>query len=341
MNTIPAVLERHHAKRVALYSHKGGVGKTTLTANIAFALAETGQNVLLIDSDPQCSLSAYLLDGKRLDTLLDESDSEAGATVWSSLKWVQTKAQEPRPLEPTGVRAKISLLPGDIRMSEFEEQLQQYWRETAERRPSAFVGCTALSLVTNSICAKHRIDVVFYDCGPNIGPLNRTIVLDCDLFIIPVACDEFSVRAVRTLGYTLPRWLSQWSDIADLAPDGTYLLPGRPHFLGYIAQQYRVYGGQITQGFAQFLDKIDRQVGADVVSVLRQFDPQLTSDHRSYEFGQIKNLSSIVAASQSAHLPLWAVSEGSAEARNEAKDEFYKMASRIVKAGVSGGKANG
>ena len=40
--------------RIALFNHKGGVGKTTLTANIAFALAEMGKSVLLVDSDPQC-----------------------------------------------------------------------------------------------------------------------------------------------------------------------------------------------------------------------------------------------------------------------------------------------
>ena len=39
--------------RITLFNHKGGVGKTTLTTNIAFALAEMGKSVLLVDSDPQ------------------------------------------------------------------------------------------------------------------------------------------------------------------------------------------------------------------------------------------------------------------------------------------------
>jgi len=335
---LPTVLERQRTKRVALYSHKGGVGKTTLTANLAFALAEAQHNVLLIDSDPQCSLSACLLDEKKVDNLLDASDTEKGETIWSSLKWVQTAEQEPAPVEPLPISTHLHLLPGDIRMSEFEEDLQESWKKATERQERGFAGCTALSLVANSICARHAVDVLFYDCGPNTGPLNRTILLDCDFFIIPVACDEFSVRAVRTLGYTLARWLSQWSDIADLAPDGTYLLPGRPRFLGYIAQQFRVYGGEITQEFGKFLDRIDRQVRADVVNVMGQFDPDLISDRRSYEFGQIQNLSSIVAASQRMRVPVWAVNEGSSYTRETAKDQFYRMADRIAKETVGGGK---
>jgi hypothetical protein len=50
------------AKVIALFNHKGGVGKTTSTLSLGWKLAETGKRVLLIDADPQCSLTGTLVD---------------------------------------------------------------------------------------------------------------------------------------------------------------------------------------------------------------------------------------------------------------------------------------
>ena len=78
---------RHHAKRFAIFNHKGGVGKTTLTVNIAFAVASIlGRKVLLVDSDPQCNLTSYLVEESVVDDMLNNSDGAAGRTVWSAVK---------------------------------------------------------------------------------------------------------------------------------------------------------------------------------------------------------------------------------------------------------------
>lgn len=52
---------RKAVKKIALFNHKGGVGKTTLTVNITDALAESGKTVLLVDADPQCNLTSFYL----------------------------------------------------------------------------------------------------------------------------------------------------------------------------------------------------------------------------------------------------------------------------------------
>ena len=49
---------------ISMFNNKGGVGKTTLTWNIADALAEKGKKVLLVDFDPQCNLSIAMLGGR-------------------------------------------------------------------------------------------------------------------------------------------------------------------------------------------------------------------------------------------------------------------------------------
>jgi cellulose biosynthesis protein BcsQ len=237
---------RHRSKRLVIFNHKGGVGKTTLTVNIADALADAGKRVLLVDSDPQCNLSSYLVEASVLDDLLDRSDSDGGGTLWSALKPIVEASGDVKQIEAVERSASVFLLYGDLRLADFEQELGQMWTDALQRKPKGYRGTTALSYLVNEVSARHDIDFVFYDCGPNIGPLNRVILLDCDHFIVPAALDEFSVRALKTLGFSLETWIQTWDTILDLAPDGIYLLPGKPKFLGYIAQRFRVYAGQIS-----------------------------------------------------------------------------------------------
>jgi cellulose biosynthesis protein BcsQ len=204
-------VKRHPSHRLAIYNHKGGVGKTTLTVNIAAALASLRKNVLLVDADPQCNLTAYLVDAPVVDDLLDRSNEPNGATIWSALKPISEATGDVRIVKPIELSLRrVFLLPGDILLSEFERDLTQLWGDCFEGRVKGFRGTTALSILVTSIAAKYDIDFVFYDLGPNIGPLNRVALLDCDYFIVPAACDLFSIRALKTLGHTLSTWIRNW-----------------------------------------------------------------------------------------------------------------------------------
>lgn len=303
------------------------MGKTTLTYNIAYALASHNKRVLLVDSDPQCNLSAYLIDGDVLDDILDHSDDVDGKTIWSAVKPVVELTgpiREPVPLELHG--RDIFLMPGDIRLSDFEADLNNFWAECLQRKVRGFTGTTALSQLVGNICDRHNIDFVFYDSGPNIGPLNRVILLDCDFFIVPVACDLFSVRALKTLGRTLAAWISEWQIITDLAPTDTYLLPGQPEFLGYIPQNFSLYRGGVAAGPAKYLSMIDRSIHTDVVGVLRKVVSIRASG--SFRLGEVKDFGVLIAASQREGKPLQEV--GNASQRATARAAFDGIARKII-----------
>ena len=94
--------------RITIFNHKGGVGKTTLTANIAFALSSIGKSILLIDSDPQCNLTSYLLSDDVVDELLNHSDDTDGQTIWTALKPVLDNVGVGRFVDPTPVGNIVS-----------------------------------------------------------------------------------------------------------------------------------------------------------------------------------------------------------------------------------------
>jgi cellulose biosynthesis protein BcsQ len=325
-------LKRHRAKRIALFNHKGGVGKTTLTVNIAAALASMGKKVLLVDADPQCNLTSYLVAEDVLDHWLDESDSSDGVTLWTALRPIVEATGDLHQVEPVepGIR-RVLLLPGDIRLSDFEEELTQMWRDCFQRKLRGLRGTSAMSQLINYVCVDHSIDYVFYDCGPNVGPLNRVILLDCNFFIVPAACDLFSIRALKTLGQTLATWVSDWRMIYRLAPDGIYLLRGDPRFLGYIPQHFRIYRGQVASGYSKYMSQIEKHIASDVVRVLRKIDPKLASTSLSQnKLGQIKDFGTLANESQIEGVPLMHANVGNPEQKRQAQLAFEAIAAKII-----------
>src|SRR6266446_5036031 len=103
--------------RIVLFNHKGGVGKTTLTVNLAHALADAGKRVLLVDTDPQCSLSSFFLEEQFLDKMLDESETAEGNTLWSALRPVSEGTGPPEPIHAVPIKDNLHLAVGDIRLA--------------------------------------------------------------------------------------------------------------------------------------------------------------------------------------------------------------------------------
>lgn len=317
--------------KISVFNHKGGVGKTTLTMNLTSALADMGRRVLLVDTDPQCNLTSYLIADDVVDNLLDKADSDSGNTIWSALRPISEATGGFKLVKPLATPvANLSLLPGDIRLSEFEVDLSEFWAQSFQRKIKGFRGTAAISELADAVAEKLGADYIFYDSGPNIGALNRCILLDCDYFIVPVACDLFSVRALRTLGRTLVSWIQDWQTISALAPEETPLLAGKPKFLGYVPGGFRVYGGAMAQQHSHYLSQIEKDIYSQVVTLLRKADPDLAQGSMSqFKLGEIKDFASLVPASQREGRPLYAVSAGTPAQRATARQAFMTLAKRV------------
>ena len=160
-------------------NQKGGVGKTTTTISLGAALVEAGRRVLLVDFDPQGSLTvglgvnAHELDQSIYHVLMDRS---------LSLRDI---------IRPTSVPG-LDLAPANIDLSAAEMQLvTEVGREQALARALYDV--------------RDDYDVVLVDCQPSLGLLTVNALTASDGVIIPLECEYFALRGVALLKETIEK----------------------------------------------------------------------------------------------------------------------------------------
>jgi cellulose biosynthesis protein BcsQ len=279
---------------LSFFNHKGGVGKTTLTVNVAHALVDLGVKVLMVDADPQCNLTSFFLEEKQLDELLGESDDVNGGTIWSAIKPVVDGKGPIKEVDAYQIRDGLYLCAGDVLLADYEEELPAAWTGSFARKGRDYDVMCALSDAARSMGARYEVDLVIYDVGPNVGPLNRSILLDSDFFATPVAADLFSLRALSTVGRSVSRWISDWKTVRGLAPAGARsLLPGNPIYIGYITSAYKVSSGRnSTKPHEHWEGKIAPRVRDRVVDSLRAIDAALVP-HSSNKLAAIKDFHSL------------------------------------------------
>ena len=177
---VPAPLQSHGPARIiAMCNQKGGVGKTTTTISLGAALAEYGRKVLLVDFDPQGSLSVGL--GFNPNTL--------DGTIYNLLMERDTRIDEV--ISKTNV-VGMDLLPSNIDLSAAEVQLVT---EVAREQ--------SLSRVLRP--AMDEYDVILIDCQPSLGLLTINALTAADGVIVPLECEYFALRGVALLTETIDK----------------------------------------------------------------------------------------------------------------------------------------
>jgi chromosome partitioning protein len=176
----PPALDHHGpALIIAMCNQKGGVGKTTSTINLGAALAELGRKVLLVDFDPQGSLSVGL--GVNPHTL--------EYSVYNLLLSKVTTVDEV--IDATNVE-NLDLLPSNIDLSAAEVQLVS---EVAREQ-------TLLRVLEK---VRDRYDIILIDCAPSLGLLTINALTAADKVIMPLETEFFALRGIALLNDTISK----------------------------------------------------------------------------------------------------------------------------------------
>lgn len=166
---------------IAVVNQKGGTGKTTTCENLGIGLANEGKKVLLVDTDPQGSLSIALGNSRPDDLPVTLTDLMAKIM------------QDQPPLPKEGILSHeegVDLVPANITLSGLEVSLV-----------NAMSRETILKQYLETV--KGQYDYILLDCMPSLGMLTVNALAASDQVLIPVQANYLSAKGLEQLLQTV------------------------------------------------------------------------------------------------------------------------------------------
>ena len=162
---------------IAVTNQKGGVGKTTTTANLGIGLARQGKKVLLIDLDPQASLTLSL-GFKNPDDLYP--------TVTDVMNDIIENGELTKDFSVMKNNEGVDVLPANLELCGIEVRLvNEMSREQI------------LKAYTENV--RSNYDYILIDCMPSLGMLTFNALVAADRVIIPTQPEFLSAKGLETL----------------------------------------------------------------------------------------------------------------------------------------------
>lgn len=226
---------------MAVVNQKGGTGKTTTTENLGVGLAMEGKKVLVVDTDPQASLTISL--GYPVPDELPTTLSDMMAKVMME-----------KPIEPgEGILHHpegIDLMPSNIELSGLEVSLVNAMsRETILRQYLDTV--------------KQSYDFILLDCMPSLGMLTVNALAAADTVLIPVQAQYLPAKGLEQLLQTINKVRRQINPKLKIEGILLTMVDGRTNYTKDISNLIREsYGGKLKV----YKTDIPRSVRAEEIS---------------------------------------------------------------------------
>jgi len=197
-------LEPRKAAIICLMNLKGGVGKTTIAANLGAMMAHKGRDVLLVDLDFQGSLTSLCVNGRSIQTLRDQH------------RFVQIAFGD-HAIEPADLRRAMvqlgetsTLLAADEDLVNCEQRQMTRWLIGESEDDVRF----RLRSLLHADEIQNRFDVILLDCPPRLTTASINALAASDFVLIPTLMDSPSTERVPSL----LAWLRQLKDHTELCP---------------------------------------------------------------------------------------------------------------------------
>lgn len=249
---------------VAVMNYKGGVGKTTLTANLGAVAAARGLRVLLLDLDPQTNLtfSFYSID----DWHHQLKDSNRTIKQWYEgelpgrdiplADLVVTPERVNKVLDGTGGR--VDLISSHLGLIDIDLQLAALLGgattiEGSKRRFLDLHSCLRHALRDSHFT---QYDLVLIDCAPNFGIVTKTAIVASEQVLVPAKADYLSTLGLDYLVGNCAELVRQFNDFVSHKGGSEEHRPIDPGILGVVFTMVQIYSQQVTLAQHAYIEEV-------------------------------------------------------------------------------------
>ncbi len=208
------------ARTIAITNQAGGVGKTTLVRDIGYELASRDKRVLLVDLDPQASLTIFL-----------------GLDPWQQQKTIYHSLRDENVPLPVVEVFNLKLVPANLKLAEIEMELATILLREFRLRE-------ILSPLLD------QYDFILIDCPPSLGLIVINALCAADEVLIPIQCEFKSWMGTDGLFDTITKVAKQANKRLKILGVIPTMLDSRTSLHTKIAEQIRSQLGQVTQVFS-------------------------------------------------------------------------------------------
>jgi len=222
-----------NVKIFAMWAHKGGVAKTTNVFHMAFEMAQSGKKVIMVDADPQCTLSETCCSLANEDSTWRESEERGDlAAAWEAaygdiLEGREVGAASLTVPDRADLCSKnggsLHLLPGSLESYKLERRLsyaqdlkQRSWLQDVPGWDALREAVGVTRKLLKATAKYYNSDVIIVDMGPSICDLNFNILFSSDFFIVPANADRYSKSSFRTIALVLQHWAENHKELITL-----------------------------------------------------------------------------------------------------------------------------
>jgi cellulose biosynthesis protein BcsQ len=336
-------------KSISVFNNKGGVGKTTLTFHLAYALAEMGIRTLIIDFDPQCNITIMGMDEETLHEIWEieepyvddfQKARDRNARADNGFKTVlgETRsihfllkptedgtAELPKLAPPFRLVKNLDLIPGRLSMHLYEDKISSRWSDVYQGDPLAIRTITNIRQLAERYAQEFGYQFVIMDTSPSLGALNKVIISTTDGFLIPCMPDMFSLYGIKNIGNSLTIWKKQFDTIFQLlSKEKRKSFPVHfVRFLGFTIYNARKYEAgrnkwDLAQAHYNYAIKIPNTIKRFIKEEVRQHLPNDLLEEPIGSEAIMHSHSTMPSMAQKYHAPIWNVPscELDAEDRN-------------------------